>query len=215
MAGQRIHLVRHGEVRNPDGLLYGRLPGFGLSDLGHRMARAAAQDLADRSVPATRLVASPLQRTQESAAPIAELLGLEPRLDERVMEPWNAFEGRTMHGPYSALKRPSSWRHLVNPLKPSWGEPYREVVARMRAAVLDHAELAQGGDVIVVTHQMPIWMVHLALAKKPLVHNPKQRRCSLSSITTLEYHPATGFVEIDYRDPAAPLAAGAVDQGAV
>ena len=215
MAAQRIHLVRHGEVENPNGLLYGRLPGFGLSELGARMARATAEDLHARAVPATRLVVSPLQRTRESAAPIAELFGLEPVIDERVIEPTNAFEGRRMTGKYGALRRPGSWPKLVNPLRPSWGEAYTSIVARMRVAVLDGAELADGGDVIVVSHQLPIWMVHRALSKEPLAHNPKHRRCSLSSITTLEYHPATGFVEADYREPAAHELGAATDEGAV
>ncbi|MBN6778605.1 histidine phosphatase family protein [Pseudoclavibacter alba] len=215
MATQRVHLVRHGEVENPNGLLYERLPGFSLSERGYRMARLAAEDLHARDTTATKLIVSPLERTQQSAAPIAELLGLDPELDERVIEPWNTFAGKTMHGRYSALRRPMSWRHLVNPTKPSWGEPYREIVERMKAAILNATAAAEGGDVIVVTHQLPIWMVHRRLRGVPLVHNPKHRRCALSSITTLEYHPATGLVEVDYREPAAAELAGAIDEGAV
>lgn len=215
MAIQRVHLVRHGEVENPNGLLYERLPGFGLSERGRRMARMAAEDLAARAVPAGRLVVSPLERTRESAAPIAELLGLEPDFDERVIEPWNRFAGQRLGGRDSALRRPASWRHLGNPLRPSWGEPYAEIVARMKAAILDWTAAAEGSDVIVVTHQLPIWMVHRRLRGAPLVHNPKDRRCALSSITTLEHHPATGFAEVDYREPAASELAAAVDQGAV
>ncbi|GGA67021.1 histidine phosphatase family protein [Pseudoclavibacter endophyticus] len=215
MVTQRLYLVRHGEVDNPDGILYGRLPGFGLTDRGHRMARLAADDLRGHGVPATGLVVSPLQRTRESAAPIAEAFGLEPQFDERIIEPMNRFEGRRMSGRYSALRRPSNWRHVWNPARPSWGEPYSSIRDRMRAAALDAIRLAEGGDVIMVSHQLPIWTVHRALARKPLAHNPRQRRCSLSSITILEYHPATGFREVGYREPAVSELAASTDQGAV
>lgn len=215
MVSQRLYLVRHGEVENPDGILYGRLPSFGLSERGHRMAKLAADDLAAQQVPATKLVVSPLQRTQESAAPIAQALGLEPELDERIIEPWNTFEGRRMHGKFNALRKPASWPRLWNPMRPSWGEPFTSIRDRMKAAALDAVTAAEGGDVIMVSHQLPIWTVHRALARKPLAHNPQHRRCSLSSITVLEYHPATGFREVGYREPAAGELAAAVDQGAV
>lgn len=215
MAPQRIHLVRHGEVENPNGLLYGRLPGFGLSTRGQRMAGLVAEDLLVREVPALRVISSPLERTWQSAQPIADAYGLQLQIDERLIEPWNAFEGQRMHGRFSALRNPMSWRHLANPLRPSWGEPYREIRDRMRAAIMDGVSAAQDGDVVFVTHQLPIWVVHLALARRPLPHNPRRRRCSLSSITTFEYHPATAFVEVDYREPAITESEHAIDQGAV
>ncbi|MDJ1372307.1 histidine phosphatase family protein [Gulosibacter molinativorax] len=233
MISQRIHLVRHGEVFNPDGVLYGRLPGFGLSERGHRMAKLAADDLAERQVPATRLVVSPLQRTRESAQPIADALGLEMIIDERVVEPWNEFEGKQLRGKKSALRHPSNWHLVTRPWVPSWGEPFVEIAARMREALLEHAmdsktqarksasasidggQSLPAADVIVVSHQLPIWMVHRAVTHQPLPHNPAKRRCSLSSITALEYHPATGFTEAAYREPALTELASATDQGAV
>lgn len=121
MVTRQLHLVRHGEVLNPDRVLYGRLPNFGLSELGHQMAGLAADDLAARDRVISRLIASPLQRTQESAAPIAAALNLPVSLDARVMEPRNAFEGKRMHGADSALKNPANWRYLINPFQPSWG----------------------------------------------------------------------------------------------
>lgn len=234
MKAQRIHLVRHGEVFNPSGVLYGRLPGFGLSEKGHRMAKLAADDLAARSVPAVRLIVSPLQRARESAQPIADALGLEMIVDDRVIEPWNDFEGKALRGKRSALKRLSSWPLLARPWVPSWGEPFVEIVGRMREALLEHSLAAKAevagrsdagtidvrgpnaaADVIVVSHQLPIWMVHRAVTHQPLPHNPARRRCSLSSITVLEYHPATGFTEAAYREPALSELASATDQGAV
>ena len=64
-----IHVMRHGEVDNPDGVLYGRLPGFGLTELGHQMAARAAQYLVESGADIARVISSPLLRAQLTAAP--------------------------------------------------------------------------------------------------------------------------------------------------
>lgn len=211
MPADLIRLVRHGEVHNPDGILYGRIPGFRLSGLGERMAQAAADSLAGH--PVVALYASPLQRTQESALPWSVDFELDIRTDERVIEPMNWFEGRTFAFP-AALADPRAWPKLVNPLRPSWGEPYREVAARMLAAITEAWDAADGGEVVIVSHQMPIVMVARTVKDMRLMHDPRQRRCSLSSITTLA-RDGDRFVESDYQEPAGRLLAEAVDTGAV
>ena len=213
MAADRIHLVRHGEVHNPKGVLYGRLPNFGLSHLGHRMALAAATEIKNSGRNVTALYSSPLQRTQESAKPFTELLGLTPTLDERLIEPYNFFEGKVMK-PGKVLLRPHLWFHLRNPSVPSWGEPYEAIVARMNEAILDAAAATESGDLVIVSHQLPIWMVHSSANGTKLAHNPTQRRCALSSITSFEIRGGK-LVEVEYRDPAGPLRGGAIDVGAV
>jgi broad specificity phosphatase PhoE len=210
----QIHLVRHGEVFNPQRVLYGRLDGFGLSDLGREMAQAAADDLVARDRSIAALVASPLQRTRQSAEPIAAAFDLEPTIDGRVIEPENRFEGMKMHGRESALRDVRNWPFLANPWEPSWGEPFRDIAARMLHAMEDAWQDASGGDVVVVSHQLPIWMVHRRIAGRQLAHDPRRRRCALSSITTFERR-GDRFVEVGYRDPAAGLAAQATDVGAV
>ena len=216
---EQIHLVRHGEVFNPQGVLYGRLPGYGLSSLGHEMAQFAADDLLSRSRPVTTLVSSPLQRTQQSAEPIARVFGLEAELDDRVIEPENRFEGKRMSGRDGALRDVRNWVFLVNPWEPSWGEPFGSIARRMLHAMDDAWNTTDGGDVVIVSHQLPIWMVHRSVAGKSLAHDPRRRRCALSSITTYERRPSrgsgAGFVEVGYRDPAAGLSANATDVGAV
>ncbi|WP_281640200.1 histidine phosphatase family protein [Aurantimicrobium minutum] len=219
MVATQLHLVRHGEVYNPNRVLYGRLPEYGLSDAGHQMAALAAADLASRGRTFRQLIASPLQRTQESAAPVSKALNLPVKLDERVIEPTNAFEGKRMRGPESALKDPANWKYLINPFKPSWGEPYQSIASRMREAMTDAAVSVPDGDVVIVSHQLPIWMVHRDVSGKKLFHDPRSRRCTLSSITTLELidplKPELGFVEVGYVEPAAELTATALDVGAV
>ena len=75
-----VHLVRHGEVYNPQRVLYGRLPNFRLSDDGRAMAQQAADHVKRLGRPVTALYASPLQRTRESAEPFTAAFGLEPTL---------------------------------------------------------------------------------------------------------------------------------------
>jgi len=206
-----IHLVRHGEVFNPDGILYGRIPGYHLSELGHQMAAVAADSLAGR--PVTALYASPLQRAQESAAPWSARFELPIVTEDRIIEPHNWFEGRKFEFP-GALKHPSAWPKLINPFKPSWGEPFVSVEARMLAAVEDAWKAADSGEVVMVSHQMPIVMVARSVKKMRLAHDPRKRRCTLSSITTLA-REGDRFIEVNYQEPAAELLAKSVDLGAV
>lgn len=214
MSDKLLHLVRHGEVHNPDRVLYGRLPGFRLSELGHRMAEAAALELAGSDRIVARLLASPLERTRQSARPIASALGLEAAIDDRIIEPTNAFEGMVNSGPDSAFRQPRYWYRFLNPFRPSWGEPYRQVAARVREAMDEAWETTRDGDIVMVSHQAPIWIAHLDIAGKPLFHNPATRRCELSSITSFEKRGERWF-EVDYRTPATGLLDDAVDVGAV
>ncbi len=209
-----LHLVRHGEVHNPDRVLYGRIPGFRLSERGHRMAEAATLELAGSDRLVVKLLASPLERAQESARPIASALGLEIVTEDRIIEPTNSFEGLVNSGPDAAFKKPRYWHRFWNPLRPSWGEPYRQVAARVRQAMDDAWDQTRGGDIVMVSHQSPIWMAHLDIAGKALFHNPASRRCDLSSITSFEKRGERWF-EVDYRTPAAGLMGDAVDVGAV
>ncbi len=214
VVADQIHLVRHGEVFNPDRVLYGRLPNFRLSDLGHRMAKAAADELLERRRHVTALLASPLQRAQESAQPISQAFELRIVIDPRVIEPSNRFEGRSIVARNSALRDLRSWPWLLNPFEPSWGEPYQSISARMYAAVEAAWQSTVAGDVAIVSHQLPIWTLHRALAGERLFHDPRKRRCALSSITTLERH-GESFVEVGYSDPAAGSQGMATDVGAV
>ncbi len=213
MSQKQLHLVRHGEVLNPDGVLYGRLPEFHLSERGARMAALAAADLAARGRTFSAVHASPLVRAQESAAPIAEALQLAVGLEPRIIEPTNQFEGMPNHGASAGYRQPRNWRFLWNPLRPSWGEPYRSIANRMLAAMEDAWE-SQPSDVVFVSHQSPIWMAHLRIAGKALFHDPRTRRCELSSITTFERRSGV-WHEVGYVSPAGDLLHDAIDVGAV
>ena len=206
--------MRHGEVANPEHVLYGRLDGFGLSPLGVQMAQAAADELSASGRPVSALFASPLLRAQQSAAPVARAFALPIQTDERFIEPTNAFEGKRMRGPGGALRDPRNWRYMANPFKPSWGEPFSSIVARMMAGIAGADASVDGGDVVIVSHQACITMVARSVGGKGLAHNPGTRRCNLSSITSLEKH-GDRYVEVGYSDPAAHLSGSATDVGAV
>jgi broad specificity phosphatase PhoE len=197
-----VHLLRHGEVHNPEGILYGRLPGYYLSDLGTRMALRVAETLADRDV--THLVASPLERAQQTARPLGDRLGQDIVTDRRVIEAGNHFEGRAFGVGDGALRRPSSWWHLRNPWKPSWGEPYRHIVERMMAAMADARDAARGHEAVIVSHQLPIWITRSAVEGLPFLHDPRRRHCTLCSLTSFTYVDHE-VVSVSYSEPAADL----------
>jgi broad specificity phosphatase PhoE len=194
-----VHLVRHGEVENPEGVLYGRLPGFRLSEAGRLMAKAAADYLAGRDV--TVLRSSPLQRALETAEPIAAEFGLPAEEDERLIEPWNHFEGMRFGVGDGALRQPRHWIYLRNPFRPSWGEPYREVAARMLAAVKDAAVEADGHEAVCVSHQLPIWVTRRKVEGRPMWHDPRRRQCALGSVTSLTFSGGK-ISSVRYAEPS-------------
>jgi broad specificity phosphatase PhoE len=194
-----VHLVRHGEVENPRGVLYGTLPGFHLSADGRVMAKAAADFLAGRDV--TVLRSSPLERALETAEPVAAQFGLDVLVDDRLVEPWNHFEGMTFGIGDGALRRPAHWRHMWNPIRPSWGEPYVVIAARMRAAMSDAAAAARGHEAVCVSHQLPIWVARRSVEGRRLWHDPRRRQCALASVTSFTYHEGR-VTGVTYAEPA-------------
>jgi len=199
-----VHVVRHGEVHNPLGILYGRLPGFKLSELGHAMAKAAAAALAHRDI--AYVLSSPLERAIQTAEPIAEQFNLEINTDDRLLESTNWFEGKRVGPGDGAFRSPRNWWVLRNPFTPSWGEPYQQVAQRMYEAVKRARDNALGREAVCVSHQLPIWVLRRFLERKRLWHDPRRRQCALASITSLRFEGDT-VVEITYSEPAAHLVA--------
>jgi|SRR5690625_3927070 len=200
-----VHMVRHGEVFNPDKVLYGRLPGFGLSTLGHQMA----QEVADgwETTPQI-LVASPLQRAQETIAPLAQKFNVEVRTDERVIEAENKFQG--LSDMRRQLRSPKLWPLVLNPFRPSWGEPYLNQVLRVAEAIQDLRDelmltYGPGSSAVVVSHQLPIWVTRLSAEGKRLAHDPRNRQCSLGSVTSFSFAPGQQVPTVSYAEPVKHL----------
>ena len=194
-----VHLLRHGEVENPRGIIYGRLPGYHLSANGRAMADAAADYFAERAVVA--LFSSPLERALETAHPVAERLGLPIMKDDRLIESWNHFEGLKFGVGDGSLRHPGHWRHLANPFRPSWGEPYRDVAARMQSMMETARKAAAGQEAVCVTHQLPIWVARRAAEGRRLWHNPAMRECALGSVTSFTYS-GDRLAGVSYTVPA-------------
>ena len=203
MTRTTVHLLRHGEVENPTAVLYGRLPGFGLSQDGHQMARDAAAALRDRDI--TVLIASPLQRAQETAQPTAEALGLPIRTDERLIESETGFEGKQIGVGDGVAKRPQYWPYLRNPFVPSWGEPYVVIAGRMLAAATSARDAARGHEAVCVSHQLPIWTVRRFVEGRKLWHRPDRRQCGLASLTSITWEDDR-IVTVTYSEPAGAAA---------
>jgi broad specificity phosphatase PhoE len=202
MTTTTVHLLRHGEVHNPGGVLYGRMDGYHLSDLGREMAQRVADAVADRDI--VHLVSSPLERAQETIAPIAESRSLEVQIDRRVLESGNVFQGEQFAGGAGVLWKPRSWWHLRNPWKPSWGEPYKLIVERMMAAVYDARDAARGREAVIVSHQLPIWTTRLHIERRSFLHDPRKRQCTLCSLTSLTFEDDE-LTTLRYSEPAADL----------
>lgn len=202
MSQTTVHLLRHGEVHNPDGILYGRLPGYRLSALGEQMAEVAAQALAERDV--THVVSSPLERAQQTARPVAARHALPVVTDDRLIEAENAFEGKHFGVGDGVLRRPATWLTLRDPFTPSWGEPYRDIAQRVVAALFAARDAARGHEAVCVSHQSPIWLVRRYLEHKPLWHHPGRRQCGLASLTSFAF-AEDRLVAIDYAEPARHL----------
>lgn len=199
-----VHMLRHGEVFNPEKVLYGRLPGYRLSELGVQMAKAGAESLHGHDV--TYLVASPLERAQQSAEPFAAEFRLPVGVDERLIESANFFEGKRISVGDGALRDPRNWWALRDPITPSWGEPYEQIAKRMFAALMEIRLRAEGHEAVCVSHQLPIWTLRRFAERKRLWHDPRKRQCGLASITSFHF-TGVRLSGIGYAEPAAHLVA--------
>ncbi len=163
----RIHLVRHAEVENPDHVVYAAMPGFGLSDTGRRQAISTARHLAAR--PVVAVWSSPLQRALETAVPIAAGFGLPISIDEDLTE-WRLSESWAGI-PWEDLPdvRPGQLEaYLEHPADlPFSVESLDELVTRVRE-VLDRLNLSYPhGEVVVVSHQDPVQAARLSIVGSP------------------------------------------------
>lgn len=201
-----VHLLRHGKVQNPDGILYGRLPGYRLSSSGRAMADGVADFFCGRQrIDIGYLAASSLERAQQTVAPLAAATGVAVVTDDRLIEAANSFEGTRFDA--RSLRNPANWSKLRNPARPSWGEPYLQIAHRMLGALYSAEQAARGRVAVLVSHQLPIWTLRRFLDGHRLWHNPAHRECELASLTSV--HFADGVISsICYSEPVGHIAAG-------
>ena len=200
---QTIHFVRHGEVHNPEKILYGLQPGWRLSDRGNEMASVIGEWSAKLDLGAIH--SSPLQRAQETVAPIIARHKLSLTTDKNLIEASNIFEGKKFELGSGVLRHPSSWRYLYNPWKPSWGEPYDQLISRMLKGLFAARDAAGSKDAICVSHQLPIWILRSAVEGRRLLHDPRKRECTLASVTSFELDSEGMISSVSYSEPAKHL----------
>ena len=215
MPATTIHFVRHGKVENPGHLLYERLPGFHLSEVGVRMAQATAHYIAvsPQLNTVSAIYSSPLERTRETAGEILTALNevreargeepLELTTDERIIEARNEFRGTRIGHGEGALWKPRNLKLVRNLWTPSWGESYRSIAARVQDFALEKVHEYPGEQIVVVTHESPIWSYRHMLETGHPEHNMLLRKTALASVTSITYDSETGKVlSITYADPA-------------
>jgi len=180
----QIHLVRHGEVENPDHLVYADLPGFWLSDVGMAQANAAANYLANHRV--SRIVASPLDRAVATATAIAAHHHADVTTDNRLTE-WR-LGNRWAGVGWDDLpeKFPGELEaYLAHPEHlPFSTESLQQVAERVAGAIVDLAGRTSEGDVVFVSHQYPIHAASRLLTRSGFenYHDNKPEHCSVSSL---------------------------------
>lgn len=151
-----VHLVRHGHVENPRKVVYGRLPGFVLSEDGRRQAEAAARRLAAHRV--DRVYTSPLERARQTAEVLAAGTGAPVEVVDALLEtdvgeawlgrPWSEIRTRRIHEWVTYLHRPHEVEFMA--------ETFLAAGERMAAALRAIAGAHRGGRAAVVSHGDPI-----------------------------------------------------------
>lgn len=174
---------------------YGRLPGFVLSERGRRQAAALAEYFEDHDLGA--VYSSPLERAMETAKAVAGGKSLEVVVDEDLIESDTYLQGKP--GSARVLRNPLNWRFFLNPFRPSWGEPYSRIRARMFAAVERIRESHSGGEAVAVSHMTPILVARMRLARDRRPAWGAQPPCGKGSVTTLEFD-GDKFVRTHYVD---------------
>ena len=149
-------LVRHGVTGSTGKVLPGRAPGLHLSDAGHEQARVVATRLGELAKKPTALYVSPLERTRETAAPIATTLGLKPVPTKGLLEcDFGDWTGQDL----AVLRKKREWSAVQN--APSTftfpnGESFVAMQQRMWQTLSDIAERHRGETVVCVSHADPI-----------------------------------------------------------
>lgn len=156
-----IYFIRHGEVYNPDNIIYGRLPNFGLSDHGEKQIEETANFLLDKHIDV--IYSSPLKRAKQTAEIIRAKLSIPTiHISEQILEIKTSYEGRK----FSDLDELQSEVYL-KPLSPS-DETIVQIAARMEGFLKEMIETYSGKQIVVVSHGDPIMILKAIIEKNSL-----------------------------------------------
>ena len=182
----------HDWLRPPVNRLAGRAPGVSLNEDGRREAERTAQRLGPHHL--DWIVASPLQRTVETAETIARRRGLEVRQDERFIEwalgPWEGMRIEDIQARYPDQWR--TWRENPIALRLPGAETLEQVADRMETAFMER--LDRGGDGVIVSHQDPLAALLCRLIGMPLA-NIRALEIGTGSVSVVRRSPHGDVVE--------------------
>ncbi|MGH9186174.1 MAG: histidine phosphatase family protein [Acidimicrobiales bacterium] len=199
-----VLFVRHGQTPTTGKILPGRAPGLHLSDEGRAEADTAAARIAPLKGRVAAVYASPLERTRQTAAPIAKTLGLRVRTDRRLLDSdtgdWTNEELKTLR------KRPE-WRvvqHNPSSFRFPGGESFLEMLARLNDALSDFVDRHRGELVVVVSHAEPIRVAVATAIGAPfdLFQRVIISPCSISVVAYGDDGPAVLCANSSHRDLA-------------
>ena len=163
----RVLLMRHADVENPQGVIYGHLPGFRLSELGRAQAAAVGRSLRDRGI--RRIVHSPLDRARETAEIVnAQLPSPAPLIPESELR--EAEFGRYLQGVKRwqiPVRRP---RFFVHKLRRGAlaGDESIETLGRRVLDVVHRVAREHPDEVsLLVSHADPLQATWILLDKRP------------------------------------------------
>jgi broad specificity phosphatase PhoE len=177
-----LYFVRHGDVHNPDQILYARLPGFRLSTLGETQAAAAGTYFKDR--PLAAIYSSPQHRAQQTAGAIAQYHpALTIQTLELLDEIHSPFEGR----PLADLDA-MGWRLYTN--LPAGYETAEDIMTRVVATIQQMRAAYPGQEVVCVSHGDVVLAARYWAKGIPFNDNTKNREAlypATASITALSF----------------------------
>lgn len=149
-------LVRHGVTATTGIILPGRAPGLHLSERGVAQAQHVAERLDDLTRKPVALYVSPLERTRETAAPIARALRLRPKIDRGLLEcDFGLWTGKKLN----LLAKKPEWRavqHAPSTFRFPEGESFTEMQLRMWTTLERIAAAHRNRTIVVVSHADPI-----------------------------------------------------------
>lgn len=179
----RISLVRHGQVHNPQGVFYGRLPRFRLSPEGSRQARSAGRFLA--SQPVSAVFSSPLLRARQTAMEIVAFHpGIDLRLSRLLLEVRSPWDGKP------AAEVDARRGDVYSDAGPEYEQP-RDIVLRVGRFFKQILRHHPGGHTVAVTHGDVIAFTVLWARRREA---SARRKAGLHKLGIGDGYPATGSI---------------------
>jgi broad specificity phosphatase PhoE len=175
----KVYLIRHGEVQNPNGINYGTLPGWHLSEEGIYQISELGSKMKDKGLKINVIVASPLERAQETATLLSQVLAVPIKTDERLLE-WEM--GEWMGKPLKLFYETSGY---YSEMKTTGMESLDHLADRVISAIQD-AVASEAGDIIICSHREPMAaaLVKLQNLPWPAIHTIDM---PMGSIWQLDY----------------------------